>query len=163
MHAWDKGHAFLNLVKHHQEKKRCEKVKVEHRLKEITQTIVSCQQEHKAISQQINRAILPGVISRQAIYQCIRRQGVLLARQQDITQQLIDLQKLQLEEEQRLKQCRNDLNQLDKKQHKTDFYLQKIRRELLLKADIGTENEIQEIVGYGGKNNDVIGNRALES
>lgn len=153
MHACHRAHAVLNLLEQKQERIANDKVKIEHRLADVEQQIERCQQDVDAINRKINATLAPGVINRGAIYRGIRQQSVLLFQQQDIFQRMIDLKHTRAEAQQRLQQCRDALTQLDKRHYKISFYLRRVRRELFRQADIRAENEIQEVTGYGGKNN----------
>lgn len=151
MHAWRKGRTFLNLLEHKQTRARHDKKKSEFQLDSIIHNISKCQRDYEEINLDMAQLMSPGVLSRSEIYQRIRRQGLLMSRQQDIVQQLSDLQSEVNIEEQKIQQCQNEIVESEKRRQNISRNLQRMRRNELLRADINAENDIEEIVIHGNK------------
>ncbi|MFT8211967.1 MAG: hypothetical protein ACMZI0_17850 [Symbiopectobacterium sp.] len=121
-------------------------------MENVTQDICKYQQNYKEIDNSIAQLMSPGVLSRSEMYQRIRQQGVLLSCQQDIAQRIIDLQNDAEIEKQKIEKYQNAIVECEKRQRNIARNLQRIRRDVLRRADINAENDIEEIVSYGDKN-----------
>lgn len=151
MEAWRKGREFVRMLERKQQILQGDIVKAENRLAKLKVQITQYQQECADINQQIKMLTPNGVNSRADIYKGIRQQGALLAHQQQVMFKINQLESEQYDVEDNLLQYRSKMTMLDKKHHKLSYYLRPLRREYLRRSDNNTENEIQEIAGYGRK------------
>lgn len=151
MHAWRKSGTFLSLLEHKQTRAKHDKKKSESHLDDIFIKISKCQRDYEEINLDMAQLIPLGVLSRSEIYQRIRQQGVLMSRQQDITQKIIDFHSDVEIEKQKIQQCQSKIIECEKRHRNIARNLQRMRRDELLRSDINTENDIEEMSIYGNK------------
>lgn len=82
MDAWHSGRQLIILLKYRRSIIDLKIVKIKSHLSQLNLLINEQNREYNLLKQQLNRFIPSGVLNRSEIYRNIRRQGVLLSRQQ---------------------------------------------------------------------------------
>ncbi|CAK8744333.1 hypothetical protein SODG_007425 [Sodalis praecaptivus] len=87
-------------------------------------------------------------MTRATLYEQQRRQAVLLSRQEEFEQQLLELAEQREEQLQQLKHYQLQINDLEKRQRKIDRYFHSVRAQHLRRRERQNENDIQEMANY---------------
>lgn len=150
MSVWRKSKAFMHLLEYRQNILSGKVSRVQDQIKRLENALQQYRAEQQQLKKAIREALVVGEnISRQDIYSGIRLQGRLLNRQNYILSEIKQLEEEMHDQEHELSGYVAEKNILSKREHKFRQHFQKVRKEMLLMADIRAENEIEDRVNYG--------------
>ncbi|CCG87068.1 hypothetical protein [Erwinia piriflorinigrans] len=149
MSVWRKGRQLNALLEYKKTLVNCQVSKINKRLSEIQSLLEEKIFERKAIIDEINSLTPTGVLHRSDIYQKIRRQGVLLSKQQLIYHQINELEEDKEKNELNVQVFLHTRNVLEKKNHKFRSYFRHRYIDFRIRSENNIESELHETISYG--------------
>ncbi|WP_168415684.1 type III secretion system protein [Erwinia amylovora] len=148
MDAWHSGRQLIILLKYRRSIIDLKIVKIKSHLSQLNLLINEQIREYNLLKQQLNRFIPSGVLNRSEIYRNIRRQGVLLSRQQLYIIKLNQLDDEKMRQEQALQNYQSEKCFLEKKHHKISCSIYRQYTDYRMRSDNHTEDDELELICY---------------
>ncbi|BAE73841.1 hypothetical protein SGGMMB4_01306 [Sodalis glossinidius str. 'morsitans'] len=148
MNVWLRGQQFISLLNRKQQGFQRQTQHITHALLKLEQKHEECRCQSAALRQEVVACQVKGAVSRASLYEQQRRQAVLLSRQEEIEQQLLQLAEEREEHLQQLQHYQQQISALEKRQRKIDRYFHSVRAQHLRSRERQNENDIQEMANY---------------
>ncbi|MEN4910724.1 type III secretion system protein [Erwinia amylovora] len=148
MDAWHSVRQLIILLEYRRSIIDLKIVKIKSHLSQLNLLINEQIREYDLLKQQLNRFIPSGVLNRSEIYRNIRRQGVLLSRQQLYLIKLNQLDDEKIRQEQALQNYQSEKFFLEKKHHKITCNIYRQYTDYRMRSDNHTEDDELELICY---------------
>ncbi|WP_033477160.1 hypothetical protein [Erwinia amylovora] len=148
MDVWHSARKLINLLEYRRSIIDLKIVKIKSHLSQLNLLIDEQIRGYNLLRQQLNKFIPSGVLNRKEIYRNIRRQGVLLSRQQLFIIKINQLDDEKIRQEQALQNYQSEKCFLEKKYHKITCNIYRQYTDYRMRSDSYTEDDELELICY---------------
>lgn len=148
MNVWRREQQFISLLNRKQQGFTRQTQLIARELAALEQQRDECLRQSATLQQAVAACQIKGTVTRATLYEQQRRQAVLLSRQEEFEQQLLELAEQREDQLQQLQHYQLQINALEKRQRKIDHYFHSVRAQHLRRRERQNENDIQEMANY---------------
>lgn len=145
MIALRRGRGLLNVLQQKQQRLFQKEQTEQRALEAIQMTKRQCLDKLSAIDIKLMECQISGILNRNQLFKTLRRQSILFGEKHYLQIELEQLEEQTLFQKFIVEECKKNILELGKKTFKVNRFIDRTRKAQLLRQEILTENDIQEL------------------